>query len=224
MRDIQGRGSRIRRIAPAVAGLALAACGPGARTATEAIDGYLEAVQSQNIDALYCLSAGATLAPELGAGEERRRDAFAAWARGEYEAYLDGRDRGRVELRSSGVRTVKLFSLGRGSFYTYRPVRRLADDAMAVETELRFGYGQLDLSRFSPGTTLYFSAAPAGRVEAIRVPRGRGERSADVLEAIVLRWTLVRSPAGQGCPERWAVASVEPVEGSEVTRQIVWAF
>jgi len=211
-------------MAPAVVGLAFLACGPGTRTATEAVDDYLEAVQSQKIDALYCLSAGAALAPELDVGEEQRRETFAAWARGEYEAYLDGRDLGFVDLGGSGVRTVKLFSLGRGSFYTYGPVSSLADDAMAVDTELRFGYGHVDLSRFSPGTTLYFSAAPAGRVEAVRVPRGRGEQGAEVLETIVLRWTLVRSPAGQGCPERWAVASVEPIDGSEVTREITWTF
>lgn len=209
---------------PAIAGLVLAACGPGLPTASDTLDAYFDAVQSHDVDALYCLSTGAADTPDPAGGRRTSRETFEAWVQGEYDAYLEGRDRGLVPLEDSGVRVVQLFSLGRGTFFTYGPVVHPGSGALAVETALRFGYGNLDLSGFSPGTTLYFAAAPAGRVVAVRVPQGSDERSAEVLDELVLRWTLVRSPAGEECPARWTVASVEPIEDSEVTEEITWTF
>ena len=47
---------------------------------------------------------------------------------------------------------------------------------------------------------------------------------AQVLESVKIEWTLVRSDPTLGCPGGWAVASVVPVPGSGVTRQVTWVF
>ena len=95
---------------------------------------------------------------------------------------------------------------------------------VVVESEVRFGYAHIDLSRFSPGTTLYACGAPVGRVHPIRIPAGSREITLELLERVTVRWTLVETePAGE-CAGGWAVASGEPVEGSEVTTTVTWMF
>ena len=95
---------------------------------------------------------------------------------------------------------------------------------LVVETDLRFGYGHVDLSGFSPGTTFYLSGAPVGQVRTVRVPEGSGEVVLDLLESVRVRWTLVRGGPVGGCPGGWTVASAKPVEGSEKTIEITWIF
>jgi hypothetical protein len=211
-------------LACGVLALALPGCGPGESTATDALLPYLEAVQSQNLDRLYCLSAGASTAPELGRDGQERRDNFDLWALPQYEIYLDQRDLGRVELEDNPIRVVKLYSLGRGTFFDYGTIRPVGDGAIEVETRLRFGYPHLDLSRYPPGTTLYMCAAPAGRVKTVRVPALPTQVREEVLESVTVLWTLVREPAGGGCPGGWTVVSAATVPGSEKTTEVVWEF
>jgi len=203
---------------------ASSACGPGDRTAQQALLPYIEAVQQEDLDALFCLSAGAADAPELGATREERRAAFGEWARDRYERYLEGRDTGRVEVDGHGIVLVKLFSLGRGTFYSILGAREVAESAIEVDTRLRFGYAGLDLSRLSPGTTFYLCGAPPGRVHPVVVPARHEEVGFEVLESITVRWTMVRLDAGTGCPDRWAVVSAEPLDETLVTESIVWEF
>ena len=208
----------------AVGCAALAGCGPSILPEGEAILPYLEAVQAEEFDALFCLSAGAASAEELGEDEDQRRTAFEDWARAEIDAYLEGRDVGRVELAGSAVKLVKLFSLGRGTFFSFGPVRSAGEDAVTVRVDLRFGYSRQDLSRLSPGTTFYLCGAPVGAVHAVRVPVGAREIELEVLESVSVDWTLVRSPARGRCPEGWTVVSAVPVADSHATESVTLVF
>lgn len=194
------------------AGLLWAGCAPSGRSLEEAIAAYADAVQHEDLDSLYCLSAGAS-----------DRPAFESWARAHIEAYLDGRDAGRVELSDNPVRLVKLFALGRGTFYQVGSVREVGG-GVAVKTSLRFGYAHQDLSRFSPGTTVYMSAASPGRVLSFRVPAGPGELTLTVLETIDVEWILARAPKTEDCDTGWAVVSTRPVDGTERTNEITWIY
>jgi len=206
-----------------VAGCALAAgCGPGDGLARDTIASYLEAVQDRDLDRLYCLVAGAAEAGTEDEAAARRQ--FAEWALDRYADYDEGRDRGRVELDDQGIVLVKLFALGKGTYFSYGPALSPDAGVLVVETDLRFGYGHVDLSGFSPGTTFYLSGAPVGQVRTVRVPEGSGEVVLDLLESVRVRWTLVRGDPVGGCPGGWIVASAEPVEGSEKTVEITWIF
>jgi len=212
---------------PLLAALCLfpaSSCGPTSRSAQEAILPYLEAVQAEDLDALFCLSAGAREAEELGETPEERRSAFEAWARGEYDVYLEGRDAGLVEPAGPGIALVKLFSLGRGTFFTIRAVRPAADGAMIVRTALRFGYRRINLSGMSPGTTFYLCGAPAGVIHAVRVPSRPQEISLEVLESVSVDWTLIPSEPSGSCPGGWSVVSAVPVDGSERSTSMTWEF
>jgi hypothetical protein len=201
-----------------------AACAPGTRTAGDAILPYLEAVQDEELDALYCLSAGARNADELGATAEARRRNFDEWATSRYGAYLEGRDAGRVDLDGHGITLVKLFSLGRGTFFTLGSPRRAGEGAMRVRSDLRFGYRRVDLSRMSPGTTFYLCGAPAGLVHPVRVPSVPEEVTLEVLESVSVEWTLVWSEASENCPAGWTIANAEAIPGSESSTEMTWAF
>ena len=202
-------------MALALGALFASACSSGRGDARETLTAYLAAVQAEDLARLRCLVAGAEQA-----GEEE----FADWASRRYEAYLEGRDAGRIELDDQGVALVKLFALGKGTFFDIAAVSRPAEEVLAVDTELRFAYAHLDLSGFSPGTTLYMAGAPAGRVYALRVPEGGGEMTHDLLDSVRVRWTLARAEPAGGCPGGWTVASAEPVEGSEQTLEVTWIF
>ena len=170
------------------------------------------------------MSAGAAGAEELGQDEAQRRENFEAWAAAQYAVYEDGRDAGRVDLDGTGIPLVKLLALGRGTFSQMDTPRSAGPEARVVTAHLRFGYDQIDLSRYSPGTTLYFNGAPVGKVRPLRIPRVFREVSLDVLETVSVKWTLVRQPEIESCPAGWAVVSVEPVEGSERSTTVSWAF
>jgi hypothetical protein len=218
------RRVRLSTAAWALAGLATAACGGVPRTARGAVAAFADAVQAGDFERLFCLSAGAAEAVELGDTAEARRAAFAAWAREQIGSYERGRDAGWVALDEHGVVLVRLFALGQGTFMSHTRSRRLGADVLELDSEIRFGYGAIDLSVFPAGTTLYLCGAPVGRVHAVRVPAGPGEVSAEVLETVRLRWTLARAKPSEGCTEAWAVASVEVVEGSAATTELTWMF
>ena len=200
------------------------ACGPNRQTAGELLRDYANAVQQSDWDRLFCLSAGAADAEELGPDLAARRVAFAAFAAGEVEAYLEERETGWIELAGHGIREVKLFALGKGTFHAVLEVTA-EGDAVRARSRLNFGYGHIDLSPFSPGTTFYLSSAPVGRVESVRVPAFRSRRSVDVLDQLELVWTLARQGPVDGCDGAgWAVVGVEAVEGSDVVTEVSWNF
>lgn len=223
---------RMRRTLPslAVAGwlpavVLLAGCSPGGLPAPERVlVPFMEAVQSSEIDRLYCLCAGAAGSPELGDDPAERRESFERWALARYEAYLDGRDRGRVGLDGSGIPLVQLFQLGRGTFFRVVEEEPVGEEGHRLRTALRFGYDKVDLSRLSPGTTFYVAGAPAGTIHAARIPAGAGEVSVEALDSIEVEWSLLRAMPADGCPERWTLAAAAPVEGSETVREITWVF
>ncbi len=204
--------------------LLVTACGPGARSASDALASFFVAVQDRDLDGLYCMMAGAAEAEELGATDADRRAAFESWAMEHYAAYEEGRDRGRVELDEQGLTLVKQFSLGRGTFVEHSPLRAVGPDAALVESRVRFGYAHIDLSTLSPGTTFYLCGVPVGRVHAIRVPTGSREVTVDVLEGVAIEWALLRTPATETCPGGWKVAAARPVPGSEVAAEVTWIF
>jgi len=193
-------------------------------TPLETVLQFQQAVQAGDLDGLFCLSAGAVGADELGRDPGTRRAGFRAWATARLEQYLAGRDRGRVEPDGDAIVTVKLLALGRGTFFEFEPVRHVGAEGLRVPVSLRLGYAQLDLSRFSPGTTFYLSGAPLGTVHAVRVPWDSREIRLEVLDRITIEWTLIRQSAGDGCPGGWAVAAVEPLAGTEATTEITWVF
>jgi hypothetical protein len=201
-----------------------AGCGPGLREARETIDRFLVAVQQDDAETLFCTMTGAAGSEELGADPEQRRETFARWLASELDVYETGRDEGWVELDGHGVLAAKLFALRKGTFYELAAAERLDSDTMRVRMDLRFGYSAVDLSRFSPGLTLYFCGAPPGRVHAIRVPRGSAEQRAEVLERLSLEWTLVREDGSDGCPQGWKVGAVRPLDGTAETSRVTWAF
>ncbi len=207
-----------------LAGLLLAGCGSGRPTADQTIVRFLQAVQDQDLDRLYCLLAGASEAEELGRHAEERRANFDAWALSRYDAYLEGRDEGLVDLDEQGLTMVKLFALGRGTYFSRRAARTQGPDVLLVESTIRFGYPHLDLSGLSPGTTFYLAGAPVGRVHAIRVPAGSRSVSVEPLDSVTVEWTLVRTGPVGDCPEGWRIASAEPVDGTEVLTEITWEF
>lgn len=216
------------RSAGTVVGLGLLlsslSCGPGTGVGHRVIAPFLADVQSRNLDGLYCRMTGASESEDLGTDEATRRAGFAVWARTLYDAYEQGRDEGWVELDEHGITAVKLFALGKGTFFELSEARQVGKDTFRVRMELRFGYAAIDLSRFSPGTTFYVCGVPPGRVHPIRKPVGRAEESVEVLDRLALEWTLVRKAAAGGCPEGWTVASVVPVEQDWSSRQVTWVF
>jgi hypothetical protein len=207
-----------------VVSLLAAGCQPGASDVEKVIGQFMTAVQEEDIDRLYCLSAGAEGAEELGADEAARRTGFESWVRAHYQAYLDGRDAGWMELDQHGIGLVKLFALGRGTFFSIQRNTSSGPSTRVLETRLVFGYQAINLSLLSPGTTFYLCGAPVGRVESVVVPSGHREVRLDVLESVRLEWQLVKTAGSERCAPGWAVAAVKPIAGSEVSTPFVWQF
>ena len=199
----------------AAAAMALAGCGPGSAEVEEAIRDYCAAVQDQDLERLTCLSTGAAATDP---------DRFHAWVESQYAAYLDGRDRGTVDVESGGIAMVKTFSIGHGTFYTVEQVRALGPDSAEAVLNLTFGYGAIDLSGLVPGTTFYVAGTPPGRVHGIVVPRDREQIEHQVLSSLRLVWTLVRQPGHGSCGPAWTVNTVEVADGSATTTRLEWMF
>jgi len=212
-------GSRSGRCPSILAGAAwcifLVACGPGTPTGERTVFSFVEAVQSEDLDRLYCLTAGDAPVD---------RDEFAGWVRARYDAYLEGRERGEVELDGSGIALVKLLTLGRGTFFTLRGTRAIPDGGLVVSGTVRLAYAHIPLSGFPSGTTIYLAGTPPGRVRPVRIPARSEEITVEALETLDLVWTLVGTPGDRGCLDEWAVASVAPVDGTARTVEITWIF
>lgn len=193
-------------------------------TAEEVVTAFADAVQERDAVGLYCLSAGAVGAESLGGDAESRQEGFNRWFSEELLRYEAGRDEGEISLSGHGVQLVKLFALGRGTFYLTSSRRSEAEGALALVTDLQFGYAQIDLSRLSPGTTFYVASSPPGRVLPIEVPSGAKEISVEALESIKLEWSLTRGDERDRCAAGWRVASVAVVPGSAQTTSIRWIF
>ncbi len=194
-------------------------CTPVRDLGESAIAGFVDAVQAEEIDALYCTMTGASEADADG-----RRADFEAWARARYDVYEQGRDEGWVDFGEDGIPLIKALTLGRGTFYTIESAISVEDETMVVETEVRLAYAHVDLSRLAPGTTFYVCGVPIGRIHPVVVPADSREISLDLLETVRVEWTLIRRPANEDCPEGWTVASVKPVEGSVNVSEITWLF
>jgi hypothetical protein len=199
-------------------------CQPGASDAQKALGAFMSAVQDEDMDSLYCLSYGAVGAEELGVDEAERRSGFETWAQAHYQAYLDSRDAGWLTLDEHGIGLVKLFSLGRGTFFSIDRNRHTGQGTRVLETPLVFGYQAINLSLLSPGTTFYMCGAPVGRVESVVVPIGHREVRLKVLESVRLEWQLVKTAGSELCSPGWAVASVKQLAGTERTTDFVWQF
>lgn len=212
------------RLACAALACMAASCGSATREAGQTLRAFYTAVQEQDADALFCMLAGTADAEELGATSEERRAGFEGWAAERFAAYERGRDEGWVDLDEQGLVLVKLFALGRGTFASYGPSQRPSPGVLVIESRIRFGYAHIDLSPFSPGTTLYFCGGPVGRIHALRVPESSREVTVELLDGVTVEWTLVRSAPAGSCPGGWSVVSAVPLEGTEELREITWVF
>jgi len=199
-------------------------CGPGRSVAERVVEAYVEAAQAGNADALYCLSASAAGAPDLGDTPAVRRETFAAWARAELDAYLDGRAAGQVDLDRSPIVLVKALTLGKGTYYRIESAVPVADEAAAVDMDVRLAYESIDLAGLSPGTGFFVCGPPPGAITHVVVPRFGGEITLDVLDRVPVRWTLVREPAADGCPEGWKVHSATVDRAGVTVRTVTWVF
>lgn len=218
-----------------------AGCTDAVRESEAFLDDYFAAVQAQDDARLICMLAGADGGPAADAeavpdgdagtvdpgamegGAAASREDFRRWVLSRYDAYLDGRDRGRVPFGPDGLVLVKTFALGKGTWCRVEEVRD-GDGVRFVRTGVRFGYDAAAWHRFTPGTTVYLAAAPPGAIEGIVVPRGSERIEADVLEEATVEWTLVRAPATTECEERWTLADVRVPEEGLRTRSLVWSF
>ena len=201
------------------------ACQSPSGQAEDVLGRYFRAVQDGDLAELRCLIDPGRVGPESTAltgvtGEEE-------WVRiylmGQIEVYERGKEIGYVPLEGDPARTVKLFSLARGAYYDVLRVQR-RDGELHVTTEIRSAFSHIDLSGFTPGTTLYLGGAPAGKVEAVVVPRFSGDVSVSVLDRIEVVWRLVPVAADGGCPRGFRVQDATPVEGSEHVTHTTWTF
>jgi hypothetical protein len=199
-------------------------CAGGRSIAERTIFAFVDAVQSRNTEALFCLLAGAYVPgddPEVAASG---RADFDAWIASRLDAYLSERDSGFVDLGDDGVALTLAFALGRGTYYTLLSVDGDGADRLVADTEVRFAYADIDISGLPPGTVMYFCGSPLGAIRTVTVPAGSDETREEVLETVVVRWTLVREPETPACPGGWKVASAVPLAGTVETRQVSWVF
>lgn len=206
-----------------MAGLLLAGC-TTERSPRECLVEFTRAIQDRDAATLFCLSAGAAGSDSLGADPEARRDGFERWFEAELLVYEEARDEGAIELTGHGVRLTKLFALGRGTFYQEVTHSVVGGGGLLLRTRLNMAYSQIDLSGLSPGTTFYLAAVPVGRVVPVVVPAEAKEISVEVLESVMVDWTLLREEAVDGCLAGYKIATVEPVESSAQTRSLTWLF
>jgi hypothetical protein len=211
-------------LAVILAPLLAAGCGPGRNVAGDTIEAYLYAVQEEDLDRLFCLSAGAAGNPGSGPDAGSRREAFEGWATAEYDAYLDGRDRGFVDLESSPIPVVKTFTLGKGTFFRVDRVVPAGEGVSTADMTIRLSYASLSLADLSPGTGFYLSGVPLGTVYRVRVPRFGGEVQHEVLDEVRVRWTLTREAAADGCPEGWKVYEAIPDPATVTAQTVTWVF
>ena len=211
-------------LATIVAAALATGCGPGRGLAVDTLEAYVYAVQEEDLDRLFCLSAGAAGNEGSGSDAETRREAFGGWATAQYTAYLEGRDRGFVDLMTSPIPVVKTFTLGKGTFFQVDRVVPAGDGVSTADMTVRLSYASLSLADLSPGTGFYLSGVPLGTVHRVRVPRFGGEVQHEVLDEVRIRWTLVREDAADGCPEGWKVYEATADPESATSQTVTWVF
>ncbi|MDX1387640.1 MAG: hypothetical protein R3344_00510 [Acidobacteriota bacterium] len=202
----------------------LSRCESKRAVAESTISGFLGAVQLEDLDALYCLLYGAS-ETESGAEEvEARRLAFDRWVGARYDSYLAGRDDGHVDIGDDGIVLAKMLALGKGTYYSLRSVRGAAEDTLVVDMDVTLAYADISITELPPRTTFYVATLPMGSVRPVRIPSGAGEVTVEVIDTMVVRWTLVWSGGTASCPEGWTVAEVTPLDDSVVVTEVTWEF
>ena len=217
MREISRRTASVASIAAMLLwGLVAASgCGPGRRTAGEAIFPYIDAVQAGNYETLRCLYAG----PRFSGGAAE----FKTWVDGRLAAFETEKARGQTDLEDDGIVMIKAFGLGTGTLIGISSVRTKGD-AIEVETPTTFNYDQIDAPSLPEGTTFLVAVLPLGTVTTVRVQEGAGRMSLDVLKTLKLRWTLKRVDRKGDCRSEWGVVSVAAVPESAATVRVEWKF
>lgn len=191
--------------------------------ATERLSSYTDAVQSADVQALFCLVAGAAGSEELGVDRETRVEGLTRWFDDLMRRYEVDRDIGRVEIEEDPAVLVRLLTLGKGSYYRVERAR-IDGDRLDVDLTVRLAYGSIDVAPLSPGTTFYVAGVPPGRVHAVRIPRSSAEITHRVLAEVPVRFTFVRAAPADGCGERWAVAEAA-VDGDGTSAEtLTWVF
>jgi len=216
-----GRPRALGRLAGAAS--LLPSCAPGRAVAEDVLTRFVDAVQQEDLDTLYCMLAGASASEGTPADPQAQRAEFDRWAASRYLEYERMRDAGGGDLGGDGLLLVKAFALGKGTYYSV-DTATFGEATLTADVSVTFAYGQINYAGLSPGTTFYVAASPPGRIKAIRIPHGSDSITEEVLESLTARWELARVQATPACPAGWAVVSVEPVPGSETTSRVTWIF
>jgi hypothetical protein len=199
--------------------LVAGACGPGRRTAGEAIFPYIDAVQASNFEILRCLYAG----KGFEGGASARETDFNAWVDKRLAAFETGKARGQVGLESDGIAMIKTFGLGTGTLLGISSVKGKGDE-LEVLTPATFNYDQIDAPSLPNKAAFLVAVLPLGTVTTVRVEEGAGRMSLDALKSLTLRWTLKRIERKGACHSEWGIASVAADPGSAKTVRVEWKF
>lgn len=217
------RGERGVRSAIVMVLLACAGCEPGRATAERTILAFVNAVQGEDRDALFCLMAGASQPGGTPDEVRARRDLFDGWVRSRFDAYRSGADAGWVEFTDDGIALTRAFALGKGTYYTVERVTR-SEGSILADIRIRFAYGEIDISSLPRGTVFYVCGTPLGRIHPVEIPPGNETVSHELLDTLEVRWTLTLSAPTASCPERWTVASAVPLPETAALRRVRWIF
>ncbi len=199
--------------------LATAGCGPGRRTAGEAIFPYIDAVQASNYPLIRCLYAGGRFPGGAAASDTE----FNAWVDRRLGDFEKGKGRGQVDLESDGITMIKAFGLGTGTSLGITSVRSRRDE-LEVLTPATFNYDQIDAPSLPDRAKFLVAVLPLGTVTTVEVKEGSGRMSLDALKSLTLRWTLKRIEPKGSCRSEWGVASVAVVPESAKTVRVEWKF
>ncbi len=221
MRVSRARAARVflAGLGVLVVALASVGCGPGRRTAGEAIFVYIDAVQASNYPLIRCLYVGRQFPGGAGAPDTE----FNAWVDRRLEAFEKGRAKGQVDLESDGITMIKAFGLGTGTALGITSVKSKGDE-LEVLTPATFNYDQIDAPSLPEKAKFLVAVLPLGTVTTVEVKEGSGRMSLDVLKSLTLRWTLARVERKGNCRSEWGVASVAVVPESAKTVRVEWKF
>ncbi len=199
--------------------VAATGCGPGRRTAGEAIFPYIDAVQASNYELIRCLYAG----PQFPGGASASDTDFNAWVDSRLAAFEKGKARGQVDLEGDGIAMIKAFGLGTGTVLGIASVASRGGD-VEVLTPATFNYDQIDAPSLPDRAKFLVAVLPLGTVTTVEVKEGSGRMSLDALKSVTLRWTLKRVQRKGTCHSDWGVASVAAVPDSAKTVRVEWRF
>jgi hypothetical protein len=199
--------------------LAAMGCGPGRRTAGEAIFPYIDAVQAVDYQMLRCLYAG----ERPPAGRAASGSEFKAWVDRRLAAFDTEKARGQVDLEDDGIVMIKAFGLGTGTLVGISSVTSRGSE-IEVLTPATFNYDQIDAPSLPNGATFLVAVLPLGTVTTVRVQEGTGRMTLDALKSLTLRWTLKPVERKGTCHSDFGVSSVAVVPDSARTVRVEWKF